>query len=226
LNDLIRLFSNSSGVYQIRNVINGKRYIGSAKNFSKRWNAHIYRLKSGSHHSPPLQNAYLKYGENSFCFEVLKVCPTNSILNEEQALIDSVLPEYNVCKVAGSRAGSITSVETREKLSKAITGMKRGPDTIARMRASQRARKHWPSPTEEVRKKISASMKGRPRPRTAEHSMRIGLSKRKLTDEDVIRMSEMHRQGVTLTDIAKCFGCSVSLVSMFKSHKKRAGIWN
>lgn len=28
---------NQSGIYEILNTVNGKRYIGSAKNFSKRW---------------------------------------------------------------------------------------------------------------------------------------------------------------------------------------------
>jgi hypothetical protein len=55
----------NTGVYQIINLTNGKRYIGSAANkrgFDQRWSIHRTLLFQGKHHSSKLQNAWNKYG--------------------------------------------------------------------------------------------------------------------------------------------------------------------
>lgn len=62
----------NSGIYCIRNVINDKRYIGSAKNFEKRKIRHFGCLMSNTHPNIKLQRAFSKYGKDSFVFEVLE----------------------------------------------------------------------------------------------------------------------------------------------------------
>lgn len=64
----------SSGVYMIKNKINGHRYIGSAANIQGRWSTHIYRLNKNNHHSKYLQHAFNMYGADAFEFLVIEYC--------------------------------------------------------------------------------------------------------------------------------------------------------
>jgi group I intron endonuclease len=68
------------GVYQIRNVTNGKFYVGSSKDIKNRFAAHRKLLRGGRHHCPHLQAAWGKYGEECFIFEVLQLLPCETEL--------------------------------------------------------------------------------------------------------------------------------------------------
>ena len=62
------------GIYQITNKHNLKNYIGSTRrNFHDRFRDHKRDLKKNKHHNKYLQNAWNKYGEESFEFTVLEV---------------------------------------------------------------------------------------------------------------------------------------------------------
>ena len=62
------------GVYAIRNLTNGKMYIGSTiTSFHKRWQTHRKRLKNNTHHSNHLQKAYNKYGKDNFEYQILEI---------------------------------------------------------------------------------------------------------------------------------------------------------
>ena len=59
-------------IYQIRNKVNNKIYIGSTINLERRWESHIYQLKNNIHHSIKLQKAWDKYGEDNFEFSIIE----------------------------------------------------------------------------------------------------------------------------------------------------------
>lgn len=118
---------NKSGIYKIRNVVNGKCYIGSAVNFKNRWRLHNIELRLDRHHSPKLQNAWNKYREGNFKFEIICFCNKEELIKLEQFYIDSLKSDYNICKVAGSTLGHKLSKEAREKISKAKKGKKTRP---------------------------------------------------------------------------------------------------
>lgn len=65
---------DTSGVYLIQCIENGKNYIGSAKCIRTRWRTHIRELDKDTHHSIELQNDWIKYGMDKFKFEVLLEC--------------------------------------------------------------------------------------------------------------------------------------------------------
>lgn len=114
-----------SGVYVIRNTINGKVYVGSTKSFHARFRAHKYALQGGKHHSRKLQRAWVKYGSEAFSFEKVLVCAEECLLQYEQIVIDYYQAHtkgYNHLVKAGSRAGT-----PHDK------------DTVSRMRAFQRS---------------------------------------------------------------------------------------
>lgn len=55
-----------SGIYAIVNLANGKRYIGSAKSFARRWYMHRRELGLGKHHSRHLQRSWTRHGAEGF----------------------------------------------------------------------------------------------------------------------------------------------------------------
>lgn len=59
------------GVFQIRNIANGKIFIDSSTNMNAKWNRHQVQLKFGNNWNTELQNDWKKFGEDSFVFEVL-----------------------------------------------------------------------------------------------------------------------------------------------------------
>lgn len=61
-----------SGVYSISCATTGKRYIGCSKNIIRRLKIHVNNLKKGKHCNRKLQNAWNKYGQDSFYASVIK----------------------------------------------------------------------------------------------------------------------------------------------------------
>ena len=59
------------GIYQIKNLANGKVLLGCSKNLPGKINSHRFQLKMGSHMNRTLQNDYNSFGEENFSFEVL-----------------------------------------------------------------------------------------------------------------------------------------------------------
>lgn len=120
-----------SGIYEIKNVLNNHRYIGSSINIYKRFNEHINALRNNRHHSNYLQRAWNKYGEKHFIFNILEECESikETLLLIEQKYLD-LKPEYNICCFAScSTLGFKHSEETKRKISILHKGKKGKPHT-------------------------------------------------------------------------------------------------
>lgn len=102
------------GIYKITNIINGKCYVGSSKNITKRWYEHKRRLRNGTHHSEYLQRSFNKYGEENFIFAVLELCEPDELLVFEQRYFDEVKPEYIILKTAGRVDGYQHTEKTKQ----------------------------------------------------------------------------------------------------------------
>ena len=148
----------NSGIYKIRNLTNGKFYIGSTIDFDKRKYDHFRDLKNNNHHSYHLQNAFNKHGEQSFIFEAIEKLEPNKgkLLEREQCWIDSLTPEYNICKIAGSCLGIKLSDETKQKMSEAQKGKFHSEETKLKMSEARKG-KHL---SEDHKRKMSESKKG------------------------------------------------------------------
>ena len=114
-----------SGIYKILNKITDKFYIGSATDFYERWHSHKHYLSKLNHHNVHLQRAWIKYGELAFEFIILEICDTTKLEEIEQRWIDKTNCcdrdiGYNINKIANS-----------------AFGVKRSPETIAKMSAWQ-----------------------------------------------------------------------------------------
>lgn len=59
-------------IYEIRCLVNGKRYIGRTGQPAYRLEQHEMALRSGRHHNKSLQRDYNKYGDENFVFEIIE----------------------------------------------------------------------------------------------------------------------------------------------------------
>lgn len=142
---------NRSGIYKITCAANGRLYVGSAVNFRERWNTHRSATRRGKHHSRHLQNAWNKYGQDAFKFEVLLLCAKEDLIMYEQRAIDTLKPALNTLPAAGTPLG-----------------YKHTPEAIKNMRAAQklvgREGRVWQKHTEATKKKLSVSHVGEKNP--------------------------------------------------------------
>jgi group I intron endonuclease len=143
-----------SGIYEIRNLRNGKRYVGSAVRLMQRWAAHRSLLKKGTHHSDHLQKSWNLYGSESFEFSVLEYCRRDSLIEREQFHIDAGC-DYNKAPIAGSPLGVKWSDEAREKASKRRSGIAKSSAHVESMRKA--SEKTWSNP--KTRAKMAESIR-------------------------------------------------------------------
>ncbi len=184
-----------SGIYVIENTSTGHRYVGSAVNVDRRRSHHYAAMRRGEHRSVVLQRAFNKHGEDTLRFRVLLLCEPHNLLMYEQRAIDAFAPEYNICKVAGSRLGAKYSEEARARLSALRKAQPRSPAQLAHLAAlSDRARGKAGRPIgADERERIAAALRGRKlspdhvqrirdaatnRPHTEEARQKIAAAKR------------------------------------------------
>jgi len=196
----------ASGIYAIRHIASGRRYIGSVINIEMRWRHHRKHLRKGVHHSRFLQRVWDKHSESSFVFEILELVPDVAVLIErEQHWIDAEWTGrasiYNVCRIAGSTRGKRLSEEAiaRMKVQRSTPearaansarqlGRKRSAETKARHRATLS--------TPECRERLSAAQRGRKATQEAIEANRLGQTGRRHSQEtkEKMRLSSSHRR--------------------------------
>lgn len=153
-----------SGIYQIRNIVNGKMYVGSAVNIAAREKAHRFHLTRNTHHAVKLQRAWNKYGADAFVVEIIeRVADKAQLIQREQHWINEYIPHlcgYNSAPTAGSSLGVKFSADTRAKIGASHKGMTHTAESKARMSQSKRG-SVYPPRSPEHRAKISQNQRGR-----------------------------------------------------------------
>ena len=71
------------GIYQIRNLANGKLYIGQSIDLYSRMRAHLNNLRGKRHRNSHLQRSYDKYGEKFFEFKIIEECSSKLLDDRE-----------------------------------------------------------------------------------------------------------------------------------------------
>ena len=149
-------------IYKIRNLTNGKFYVGSTVDARVRFQTHRRKLRAGKHQSPHMQAAWNKYGEDCFKFEVVEVVPeSENLLAAEQKWLDA-------------HAGKPYCYNWATDASAPMRGKKHTEEAKA-LSAERRKGKHaganhyryGKTVSEETRKKIGDAQRGVPKaPRT------------------------------------------------------------
>lgn len=108
---------SDKGVYQIKNLINNKLYVGSTiMSFEKRFYHHLSMLRANKHKNKYLQSSFNKHGEDNFEFSIIEVCNKEDCLIKEQYWINKlevINKGYNINPLASGTPNM--SKETIEK---------------------------------------------------------------------------------------------------------------
>lgn len=72
LKEMYKQMEKPTGVYQIRNKVNGKVFIGSCVDINSMFNRCKFELETGIDRIPGLLSDWKKYGSESFSFEILE----------------------------------------------------------------------------------------------------------------------------------------------------------
>lgn len=226
--------NNKAGIYQIKNLINNKVYIGSSINIKARWNKHISQLRKGIHPNKHLLNSYIKYGENNFLFSILEEITNNSeLLIREQFYIDSCEKQllYNVREQAESNLGIKHSEESKLKNKIASTGRKHKQESKDKISSSNKGK----LVSEETKRKMSIAKKGKSnhwkgKKRSEEQRRQISkMAKKrtgtlnansKLKEEDIQKIKDLyHKDKIIINKIAKLFSVSRSTIKRVLHNK-------
>lgn len=120
----LKWYEKKSGIYIIKNIANGKVYVGKTRNLYRRKCQHLISLKYNRHTNDYLQNSYNKYGDSNFIFEVAEFCDVKNLGVKEYYWIcfyDATNRDrgYNI-EMLDENGNNIKSYESIEKLKKSI----------------------------------------------------------------------------------------------------------
>lgn len=172
------------GIYTIKCLSNGKVYVGSAVDLISRKSQHFYRLRKNKHGNSHLQNAYNKYGEQNFIFEIVEIVEkVEDLILIEQKSIDDFSNEnelFNIRKIAKNNLGLKHTKESIVKMTK--SGKENGM--------------YGKTHSQEARQKMSESRKNKPLTEEWKKNMslaRIGKKRNPLTDETKQKLHDANK---------------------------------
>jgi group I intron endonuclease len=233
-----------AGIYQWIHKESGKSYIGSAVDLSNRFRKYFSKSYLNNNKSMYINNALLHHGYSAFSLSILEYLDISGlskdeskklILSREQHYIDSLSPEYNILKVAGSSLGYIHTKETLIKMSEVKIGKTLSEETKALLSKALSGENHpmfGGTHSAEAKAKISEARTGTyhsdetkvkmRKPKSEETKTKMSEAKigRTHTAEIKAKMSEAHK-GKTLSAETKAL-MSKAKTGKFLSEKTKA----
>ena len=155
------MMNKQCGVYEIFNMVNGKSYIGQSTNITQRLSRHKSELRHNKHQNLHLQNAWNKYGEHSFLFNILEYCNIDELDDIERYYINIwnlTNSQYGYNVESGGNLNKTLSEKTRKKISESKKGKTHSLETRKKM--SENNARYWEGKkrSKRTKKKISESM--------------------------------------------------------------------
>jgi group I intron endonuclease len=142
-----------SGIYMWTNKITGDIYIGQSVDLANRLKRYYNENYLEKNKSFLISRALIKYSHSCFSLTILEYCDKSELNEREQYYLDSLEPDYNILKVAGSLLGYTFTEDAKAKISKALKGINRSDETKDLIREKALARKH----SEDTKLKMSMS---------------------------------------------------------------------
>lgn len=103
-----------TGIYQIRNKHNNKKYIGKSSNIFNRLEKHIDDLINDRHCNKYIQKDFLKYGYNGFAFEIVDICKSEELNELESKYIKQLTTDnYNIIGLKNIERKHLKSNKTK-----------------------------------------------------------------------------------------------------------------
>lgn len=130
------------GVYQLRNLITGKAYVGRTANLHRRKIDHFTAMRRNDHKNRRVQADYDAHGIESFVFEPLEYVEKHALRTVEQRHLDCGEFAYNIARKATGGYGDEYSHtdETREKIRQARIGTKQTDESRRRQSETRRSK--------------------------------------------------------------------------------------
>lgn len=87
--------AKSAGVFQVKNIANGKVLLGSSLNLDGPLNGHRFMLEISGHTNKALQKEWNEFGADKFVFEILEIVKVknddpNFNLDDELTLLEQI----------------------------------------------------------------------------------------------------------------------------------------
>lgn len=200
-----------SGIYQIKNIVSGKLYVGSSNIVQKRRSQHLRELRKGIHSNLKLQNAWNKYGESNFEFSIIETCEVEDLQTREQFYISSMFPFYNIADVVGipyaPKAGSTEAFDRCMKGQLARIRTLNTPECQERM--SKANKEVWTRAGHRELRSLETTELWN----SVEYRMKQRAAHRKIDDRGRQIIQILCREGHTRPDIAKEYSVSIGTIS-------------
>jgi group I intron endonuclease len=127
-------FEITGVIYCLRNLTNGKIYVGSTTKPKWRKRQHFSDLRNQRHYNTHLQNAFSKYGERNFVWEVVEEVAVSNLADAEKKWIKQT-------KATDRQRGYNLTDEPYAPM----RGKRHHPEAIAKMRSSSRKGSRHPN---------------------------------------------------------------------------------
>lgn len=205
-----------SGIYCITNNINRKQYVGLSKDCLKRWADHYsksYHPTKDDEIRKPLYMAMRKYGRENFSFSILEECPQEKLKEREIYWInklDTYNSGYNATKGGDLPEGHVLCGE-EHGMSKLTT-----EQVIFCRKAYQRGERSkdvWESKFKDIIK--YSGFQNMWHGRSWKNIMPEVFNnnpnpRKKFSDEDIIKIKQLYKNGKTCAEIYHIFNKKIS----------------
>lgn len=220
--------NKKSGIYQIRNLVDEKRYIGQSIDLHKRKLSHFSILDLNKHDNFHLQNSYNKYRKENFVFEILLYCEPFQLTDYEQFFVDQYKNSellYNArLECVNSNKGMHHSEKSKRQMSLALKGRCFSDEHRRRLSIANSGENHYlwgKHQPEKIKKKISLALSGENNFWFGKHILnetRIKIMEtRGTTKEKILIIKGMLSENIEKANIAKSVGVSESTVYKVKN---------
>lgn len=213
----------SVGIYCLRNIVNGKRYIGQSTNIEMRTKHHFYDLKRGVHYNRHLQGSFTKYGVSNFEFHILEEVGEDMLDVREQSWINyfqTMDDKYGYNLDGGGCLTRIVSKQTRLKISEAIRKLPPPSiETRSKISKANLGRKH----SDESRQRMSEAQRGNKNNLGKHHSEEtLGkLSSWKRSDKTRKKMSESAKKRLPFSEETRSRMSASGKIKKFSEDHRR-----